>query len=266
MKHGTEALLALAMLAVPLLALGQGITADDILAKVEDQGFFGTGRGNLYGALAVTIEEPGQAPVDYAFRVWAKEYPDGLTKTLLLYAAPEAVAGTMYLAHIPEEGMARMWLWLPALELVKELVGEEERKGEFISGSGITYDDVAQGFSYREDYTPQLVGEEAVGGHPTWVLALTPKGAKAEWARIRLWVHKDAYLVLKVEFYDRNGALARVLFAEDLVEDALGLRPSRLVVEDRTEKTRAVVEIQERSEAEIPDAYFLPENLPYLAP
>jgi len=263
MNHTVRMLLVLVLLAVPSLGIAQGITADEILAKVEEQSFFGTGQGNLYAALAVTIEEPGQPPVSYAFRVWAKEYP-GVTKTLLLYDAPEAVAGTLYLAHITD-GSDRMWLWLPALAILKELVGETERKGEFIAGSGVTYDDVASGFSYREGYRAVLQGEETVDGQAVWRLELVESGPTAEWSRIHLWVHKGAYIVLRAEFHDRSGVLARVLTVPELVEDAIGLRPGRLVVESPLKGSRTTVEVEARSTADIPDEYFRPEKLSTLA-
>ncbi|MCX7750075.1 MAG: outer membrane lipoprotein-sorting protein [Candidatus Bipolaricaulota bacterium] len=250
------------VMAVGFLAVaGWAQTASEILARVEKASLFGTGTGSLYVSLAVRIEEAGQPGAFYAFRVWAKEFPDGTTKTLLLYAAPELVAGTLYLAHTPKAGPGRIWLWLPDLEILKELVGEGERKGEFIAGSGITYDDVASGFSYREGYTPAIVGEEALLGARAWKLELLPAKAGQDWSRILLWVHKEAYLVLRAEFFDRGGKLARVLSVPELVRDAVGLRPARLVVEDRLKGGRATVEITERSAADIPDSYFEPGNL-----
>ncbi len=263
MNRAVRSLLVLALGVVPFLGIAQGITADEILAKVEEQSFFGTGQGNLYAAFAVTVEEKGQAPASYAFRVWAKEYP-GVTKTLLLYVAPELVAGTLYLAHIPEEGPGRMWLWFPALMVLKEIVGESEREGEFIAGSGITYDDMAAGFIYREGYRAEIQGEETVDGQAVWRLELVASDPTAEWSRIRLWVHKDAYIVLRAEFYDRRGVLARVLTVPELVEDAIGLRPGRLVVESPLEGSRATVVVKTRSTADIPDEYFQPEKLPTL--
>ncbi len=236
-------------------------TADEILKKVEEQGFFGTGRESLYASLAVEIQEKGQPTVDYAFRVWAKEYSDGTTKVLLLYAAPEDVAGTIFLAHVPKEGTARMWLYLPELALVKELVGEGERKGEFIAGSGITYEDISKGFSYREDYESELLSEEDLSGFPTWKLGLSPRASGAEWSRVLLWVHREHYFVVRAEFYDKDGKLSRVLLVPELVTDSLGPRPALLQVENLGKGSRGEVRILERSCAEIPDEYFLPENL-----
>jgi hypothetical protein len=253
-------------LVVSLLVVFLGVwalaqTADEILKRVEEQGFFGTGRKSLYAALTVEIQEKGQPKVDYSFRVWAKEYPDETTKVLLLYAAPEDVAGTIFLAHVPKEGTTRMWLYLPELALTKELVGETERKGEFIAGSGITYEDISKGFSYREDYASELLGEEEVSGFPTWKLGLSPKASGAEWSKILLWVHREHYFVVRAEFYDKDGKLSRILTVPELVTDELGTRPALLQVENRAKESWGQVQILERSAAELPDEYFVPENL-----
>lgn len=239
-------------------------TADEILKRVEEQGFFGTGRESLYASLAVTIQEKGQPQVDYAFRVWAREYPDGTVKVLLLYAAPEDVAGTLFLAHVPKEGATRMWLYLPELGLVKELVGETERRGEFLAGSGITYEDISKGFSYRADYASELLGEEVREGHPAWKLELSPKTPGLEWSRIVLWVHREHYFVVRAEFYDQEGKLSRILSVPELVTDALGTRPAALRVEDLVKGGWAEVRIPERGAEVVPDAYFEPANLPKL--
>lgn len=236
-------------------------TADEILKRVEEQGFFGTGRESLYASLVVEIQEKGQPMVDYAFRVWAKEAPDGTVKVLLLYVAPEDVAGTIFLAHVPKEGLSRMWLYLPELNLRKELVGETERKGEFITGSGISYEDISKGFSYREDYASELLSEEEVSGFPTWKLGLSPKASGAEWSKILLWVHREHYFVVRAEFYDKDGKLSRILTVPELVTDELGTRPALLQVENRAKESWGQVQILERSAAEIPDEYFVPENL-----
>lgn len=239
-------------------------TADEILARVEEQGFFGTGRESLYASMSVEIQEKGQPRVGYAFRVWAKEYPDGTVKFLLLYAAPEDLAGTLFLAHVPQEGATRLWLYLPELALVKELVGETARKGEFFEGSGITYEDISKGFSYREGYAAELLGQEALNAYPTWKLSLSPTAAGEEWQRIVLWVHREHYFVVRAEFYDRERKLSRILSVTELAADELGIRPALLRVEDLQRESWAEVRIVERGAEAIPDERFDPAHLPRL--
>jgi hypothetical protein len=77
-------------------------------------------------------------------------------------------------------------------------------------------------------------------------------------------VHRELYFVVRVELYDEGGKLARRITVPELVEDELGTRPALLRVEDLVKGSWAEVRITERSGAEIPDEYFVPENLPKL--
>lgn len=245
--------------------LAQGLSADDILAKVEEKGFMGAETGEVVVTVRFTITE-GDITNVYAFRVYSARGVEGEPdKSLIVYLEPELVAGTMFLTWTPPEGDARMWLYLPALGLVKELVSEEARKQEFISGSGISREDIAEGFRYRDDYVPELTGEEAVDETPAYVVTLTPKeGHEVEWAKVVLWVDKENFVVLRTEFYDAEGNLGKVIEATDFYTDGLGYIPHKLTIRDLTTGNVSVLEILGREPAEIPDDYFDPTKLPSL--
>lgn len=245
--------------------LAQGLTADEILAQVEERGFMGTGTGEAVITVRFTITE-GDVTNVYAFRVYSSRGAGGEPdKSLIVYLEPELVAGTMFLTWTPPEGNARMWLYLPALGLVKELVSGEAREQEFIAGSGISREDIAQGFRYRDDYVPELIGEEEADGTPAYVIALAPKeGHGVEWAKVMLWVDKENFVVLRTEFYDAEGNLGKVIESADFYADELGYIPHKLTIRDLETGNVSVLEILGREPAEIPDEYFDPEALPAL--
>ena len=156
-----------------------------------------------------------------------------------------------------------MWLYLPDLGIVKELIGES-REQEFASGSGISYEDLAQGFSYREDYQAELQGEEEVDGMKAYVIVLTPKsGVEADYTQVKLWVEEEHFNVVKMESYTGD-ELVKVMTASDLRDDGLGYIPHRFEFQDLSEDTVSVMTLVDRQEAEIPDDYFDPEKLPTL--
>ncbi|MGC9529779.1 MAG: outer membrane lipoprotein-sorting protein [Candidatus Bipolaricaulaceae bacterium] len=257
-----KALAAFGLTVVGALTLGAGClgtSLDEILDQVEETGFL-SATGNLAGTFTITIWEDGE-PTEYGFRVWAREYDeDGpVTKTLILYQKPDLVAGTLFLFHTPAQGESRLWLYLPALDLLKELVGKS-REGEFISGSGITYQEVAAGFQLRDEYAPRLVGEEEVNGRPTWKVSFSPRDQAAEWSQVELWVDQESYLVLRAEFY-AGGELARVIEVAELARDELGLRAALITTRDLEEDKRSEIRIVDRSAAQPPDDYFIPDNL-----
>ncbi len=245
--------------------LAQGLSADEILAKVEEKGFMGAETGKVVVTVRFTITE-GDVTNTYAFRVYsARGIDDQPDKSLIVYLEPELVAGTMFLTWTPKEGDARMWLYLPALGLVKELVSEEARQQEFISGSGITREDIAGGFRYRDDYDPALAGEETLDGTTAYIITLIPKeGHDTEWAKVVLWVDKEHFVVLRTEFYDAGGKLGKVIEAQDFYVDDLGYIPHKLTIRDLSTGNVAVLEILKREKTDIPPEYFDPQDLPTL--
>ena len=244
-----------------LWAWAQGLTADEILDQVEEKSIMGGAIGSMIATVKLDVTAQGEI-TSYTFKVFSLRGTEGEPdKTLIVYLAPELVSGTMFLTWTPEEGDARMWLYLPALGLVKELITPESRQQEFVQGSGITREDIAQGFKYREDYQAELVGEEEVDGMAAYLLLLTPKeGHKTDWTEIKLWVEEEHFNVLKVESY-RDGALAKVITASDFLEDDLGYGPHRFEFQNFEEGTSSVITLIDRKAKEIPEDFFIAEKL-----
>jgi len=254
------------MSVMSLGAWAQEPTADEILALVEDKSIMGGEVGTMVATVnfEVAVEE-GEATA-YTFRVFSVMDIEGEPdKLLIVYLAPELVAGTMFLSHTPEEGDARMWLYLPALGLVKELVTEESQGQEFISGSGISRSEISEGFQYHEDYSPELTGEEEIDGLPAYVLFLTPReGRDTDWQSIKLWVYKEEFAVIRAEFTDSEGQFAKLLEGDDFYADSVSFFSHTITFQDLIGGGSSLITLLDREIADIPADYFVSENLPTL--
>ncbi|HPJ72376.1 MAG TPA: outer membrane lipoprotein-sorting protein, partial [bacterium] len=90
------------------------------------------------------------------------------------------------------------WLYLPALDLVKRIAGAEKRTS-FV-GSDFFYEDVS-GRGIGED-----VHELAEITDNYYVLKNTPKDpSSVEFDHYLMWIHKDTFLPVKIEYYDTAG-------------------------------------------------------------
>jgi outer membrane lipoprotein-sorting protein len=254
------------MAVMSLGAWAQEPTADEILALVEDKSIMGGEVGTMVATVRfeVAVEE-GEATA-YTFRVFSVMDVEGEPdKLLIVYLDPELVAGTMLLTHTPEEGDAQMWLYLPALGLVKELVTEESQGQEFISGSGISRSEIAEGFQYHEDYSPVLTGEEEIDGLPAYVLFLTPReGRETDWQSIKLWVYKEEFAVIRAEFTDSEGRFAKLLEGDDFYADSVSFFSHTITFQDLIGGGSSLITLLDREIADIPADYFVSENLPTL--
>lgn len=213
------AVLAAAMLSLTAFGVS-AINGDDILKHMEDS--FGTDRAGegLLMSLQVDNTYVGGLQSNYHLAVVARTTIDPAlpedrdeTTYMLMYFRGGDDEGSIFLLHTPEDDSAdtRLWLFLPALGLTKELVSEDDQGGSF-AGSTISYGDIAGAKAMRDDYNAQILREDAylVGGESrdVWVLELTPKPeVEAAHARAVLWVDQTDFLMLRLEGYGESGTL-----------------------------------------------------------
>ncbi len=89
------------------------------------------------------------------------------------------------------------WLYLPALDLVKRIAATEKRTS-FV-GSDFFYEDVS-GRNLVED-THKLI--ETTKDY--FVVDNVPKDPKTvEFSHYKMWIHKESFITVKVEYYDKQ--------------------------------------------------------------
>ena len=96
------------------------------------------------------------------------------------------------------------WLYLPALDLVKRIAASDKRTS-FV-GSDFLYEDVS-GRNLNED-THQLI--ETTDKY--YVVKNVPKEPDTvEFSYYNVWIDRRNFVPMKMEFYDKNGKLYRVI-------------------------------------------------------
>jgi hypothetical protein len=167
-----------------------------------------------------------------------------------------------------------MWLYLPALGVVKELVSESEKEQSF-AGTNLTYEQIGGGFEFSGDYDANRLSDEMITVpiegveevRPVYVLELTATpGAEVDYPTGKLWVDKEELLPLRTEL--RNGAgeleelmeiLALGYFEEDLI-------PERIQTQNPLDGSATTISVLEQYRQELPDTLFMSENLPSFDP
>ncbi len=244
------------------VGLAQDLTADDILDRMEEEGD-ALAQGSMISKMRFDNLYSDGTSASNTFAGLSKP-----NKSLIYFLEPEDVAGTIFLTVDPEdEGEdTRLWLFLPLLEIPKELVSEEDRGGSF-AGSSISYEDIG-GDDQSEDYDAVLVGEEtlAVGEEEraAYVIESTAKpDADKDIVRTVLWVDKEQFVMLKMEAYNDLGNLEQTLDVLALAEFEGQLVAEQMVSRDVLEESQTTITILERRRPaeEIPDEVFDPENL-----
>ena len=196
-------------------------TADEILDEME--GLFSVEADDARGVLTTMTlhnDYSGGVSSEYTLALFELTEVDPTraadadeTTHVLMYFLGGDEDGSIFLLKTPEDESldSQMWLYLPALGVTKELVSDEDQAGSF-AGSSLSYADLGGTSDLRDDYDALILREETldVAGESfdVWVLDLVVKpGIDADYDRILLWVDKKDYLSLRMESYNRSGAL-----------------------------------------------------------
>jgi len=132
-------------------------------------------------------------------------------KSLSIFDEPADVKGTTSLTWSHASKPDEQWLYLPALKRVKR-ISSKNKSGPFM-GSEFAFEDI--GSQEVDKYTYKYLRDENIGDAATFVTERYPTDKNSGYTKQVAWVEQTNYLVLKVEYYDRKGALLKTLTATD---------------------------------------------------
>jgi outer membrane lipoprotein-sorting protein len=180
----------------------------------------------------------------------------GDNKGLVEFLAPADVEGTSFLT-LTEDGEENMWLYLPAIGNVRK-IASHMRNGSFM-GTDFTYNDISMvgGSDYRSDYQSTLEGEEEYDGKTCYLLTSQPKDKDIQYSKMKMWVNKANYMPLKMEFYDEEGKLLKVMTNKNIQEINGHLTPNEITMENVQAGTKTILSLSNvEYNIEIPDRIF----------
>jgi outer membrane lipoprotein-sorting protein len=144
-------------------------------------------------------------------RITTLEVPGDGDKSLITFDDPKDIKGTAFLSHthslIPDD----QWLYLPALKRVKR-ISSSNKSGPFV-GSEYAYEDLSS--QEVEKYKYKWLRDEILNGRDTFVIERYPQYEHSGYTRQIVWLDKEMYQPLKLDFFDRkNSELKTLLFLD----------------------------------------------------
>jgi len=128
-------------------------------------------------------------------------------KNLTIFDHPRDVKGTAFLSFSHTLTPDDQWLYLPALKRVKR-VSSSNKSGPFM-GSQFAYEDLT---SFEVDkYGYKYLHDEKLGNNDTFVVENYPNYEHSGYQRQIVWIDKQHYIPLQVEYYDRKNDLLKTL-------------------------------------------------------
>ena len=184
------------ILTLPIPAFA-GMSAYDIVKKSED--LLDQAKDSKV-EMTMTLESKKGEKRERTLSAFTRREGANKSKSIIFFNSPSDVKGTSFLVWTDENKQDKQWLYLPALQRVRQI--GSSGKGESFMGTELTFFDM--GSQDVNDYTYTLVKEENVSNEMCYVIKAVPK--KVEFYNaITIWIRKINYIPIKADFYDTKG-------------------------------------------------------------
>lgn len=184
-------------------------------------------------------------------------------KSLIRFNAPGSLAGTSLLMVRRPDGGSDQWLYLPALGKARR-IAPQDKKDSFV-GSQFTIEDMTVSVD-PEARAYAVLGDVPCGQGATCTQIedkpATDAAAKASgYGRVVLYLDKERQVAWRIDFYDKAGALLKVMTAEGLVPVGERWRFDKATVTDVATGNSTIMTVTGRRSGGVTDDVFAPSAL-----
>ncbi len=208
LKYMIVAIVAIALL--PSLSYAQSAEQRGLeiaqAAEAYDSGFT-----DFTANMVMTLKNKAGKTSTRIIRIKTLEVEGDGDRSLSIFDEPADVKGTAMLTYSHGLEPDDQWLYLPALKKVKR-ISSRNKSGPFM-GSTFAFEDL--GSQEIEKYSYKFLREEACGDWQCFVIERKPEYKHSGYTRQVAWLDKEAYRLIKVEYYDRKKALLKTLAVSD---------------------------------------------------
>jgi outer membrane lipoprotein-sorting protein len=198
------------LLFLPLLANAQSAEEKGLQiakdAKAYDKGFV-----DFTADMNMTLKNKKGETSTRKIRIRNLEVDGDGDKSLSIFDEPADVKGTAMLTFSHGLEPDDQWLYLPAIKRVKR-ISSRNKSGPFM-GSEFAFEDL--GSQEVEKYHYKYLRDEACAEYQCYVIERIPAYEYSGYKRQTVWLDKDAYRVIKVDYFDRKDDPLKTLQASD---------------------------------------------------
>ena len=165
-----------------------------------------------------------------------------IERSLMQFTEPADISGTSFLLLDDQaNNQEDMYLYLPALGSVRKISGSQ-KNGNFV-GSDLTYNDLSifSGANFRDNYQAKIISES----EKTIELHLEITDPDIDYSYGKMWVKKDLWLAKKVEYYDQQEKLLKVITLSNFDEIDGNRLARRIEVENVQKGSRTILKLVE---------------------
>lgn len=178
------------------------ITGQQILKKVDERMVGDKAPSDLQAVMTMKIVSSRGREKTRELKTWTKHNPGEEDDwRMMKFMSPPDVENMGFLVRSDDQ----MYLYLPEFRRIRRIASHN--KTESFVGSDFSYEDMGTS-GFAKFYKAELIDEN----DEEWVLELTQKkGVDKPYAKIKMWVSKQSQLPTKMEMYDEEGTLWKVM-------------------------------------------------------
>lgn len=229
------------------------LPADEIIKK-STQSIYSGNEESLY---VMKLNEGGGASDTLRkMKVLYKRGGAESAKLIIKFLEPADIRGTGLLSVLEKDKPADQWIYLPALKKTRRIKGGNE--SESFLGSDFTVGDLTSVDNDAKRYSYEITSSaEACGTAQCYVLTGSPKSgvdvSSLPYSKKVLHVRKDNYVTDKIEFFNTDGKLEKVLaFAAVHSAGANGWLSDRMEMKNLLSGHSTVIEVSKRDATKAP--------------
>jgi predicted RND superfamily exporter protein/outer membrane lipoprotein-sorting protein len=161
-------------------------------------------------SVQMRIVEADGTGKDREMKIWRLSPSKDNHSLLVRMQKPTDLKGTALLASVKGD-QEEKWIYLPSTKQTRRLTGESGKGG--ILGSELSVED----FDFNRDKgTESVVKKEVdVDGKKYWMIESNVASTSANYSKVVSYVSQAEYLPMKVETYDKQGKLLKILEITD---------------------------------------------------
>jgi outer membrane lipoprotein-sorting protein len=206
------------------------------------------------------LQDKNGAITERVIDQFSKKGPNG-NRTVIVFQEPASVRGVRFLTMENPSGPDDRWIYLPSVGGEANRIAASDGSKSF-QGTDFSNDDISSANRNTDLDTHPLLREEDLNGATCYVIQSVPKDSSFQYSKMIQWINKDNKITMKVELYNKNGVLVKVLeiLRTQDVQGRLTIMSTKIsTLAERTSTTLNVERIE--YDNPIPESVFTREFL-----
>jgi len=177
-------------------------------------------------------------------------------KSLMRYLKPTSVKGQTFLMLNSGDDI---WTYFPRTRRVRKLASHAKKQK--VQGGDFSFEDFSSEDTWNEDYSVENRGNENLNGVSCWLLkAVAKPGADVDYPLVMLWVRRDNYYPVQIDYQDEKGRIEKSLTLDDIqLIDGIPTAKT-IVMKNVLSATKTIMETVEISFDWVPPKGFFSER------